>query len=139
MDLRRAICTRRWTAWTVFHLAAQAGLLRSWDEFDSYMTCNVLATQRLLEAAVANGRGPLPQHLHLVVYGRFATGSNEEAPLEPVSPYGITKLAAVHLCRAYALKDDLPITILRLFSVYGPRQRRTWATTSSSGASSTMN
>lgn len=105
----------------VFHLAAQAGLLRSWQEFDSYMTCNILATQRLLEAATPHH----PHFLHIStssVYGRFATG-DETAPLEPISPYGITKLAAEHLVRAYGTKDDLPTTILRLFSVYGPGQR----------------
>lgn len=105
----------------VFHLAAQAGLVRSWHEFDSYMTCNMLATQRLLEAAA-------PQRPHFLqistssVYGRFATG-DENSPLAPVSPYGITKLAAEHLCQAYAANFDLPVTILRLFSVYGPGQR----------------
>lgn len=106
----------------IFHLAAQAGLLRSWDEFPSYMTCNVLATQRLLKAAVRAGVGHFLNISTSSVYGRFATG-DEEAPLEPVSPYGITKLAAEHLCQAYARKDGLPVTILRLFSVYGPRQR----------------
>src|SRR5690606_11747172 len=57
----------------VFHLAAQAGLLRSWQEFESYMTCNVLATQRLLQAAMPSR----PHFLHIStssVYGRFATG-----------------------------------------------------------------
>lgn len=106
----------------VFHLAAMAGLLRSWQEFESYMTCNVLATQRLLAAAVEAG---IPHLLHIStssVYGRFATG-DETAPLAPISPYGITKLAAEHLCRAYAANHGLPVTILRLFSVYGPRQR----------------
>lgn len=108
----------------IFHLAAQAGLLRSWSEFDSYMTCNVQATQRLLEAAtaVADHR---PHFLNIStssVYGRVATGP-EDSPLKPVSPYGITKLAAEQLCWAYAAKDNLPVTVLRLFSVYGPRQR----------------
>lgn len=106
----------------VFHLAAMAGLLRSWQEFEDYMTCNVLATQRLLEAA----RDTHVRHLlHIStssVYGQFATG-DETSPLAPISPYGITKLAAEHLCRAYAEIHDLPVTILRLFSVYGPRQR----------------
>ncbi len=107
----------------VVHLAAMAGLVRSWQEFESYMTCNVLATQRLLEAL----RMAAPQ-AHLVhastssVYGRFATG-NEEAPLAPVSPYGITKLAAENLVRAYGMQYGLRATVLRLFSVYGPRQR----------------
>ncbi len=105
----------------VFHLAAQAGLLRSWVEFESYMTCNVLATQRLLEAAAPSR----PHLLHIStssVYGNFATG-DESSPLAPVSPYGITKLAAEHLVRAYATSFGLPTTILRLFSVYGPGQR----------------
>ena len=106
----------------VFHLAAMAGLLRSWQEFDAYMTCNVLATQRLLQAARDAG---VSHFLHIStssVYGRFATG-DETSPLAPISPYGITKLAAEHLCLAYAESYDLPVTILRLFSVYGPRQR----------------
>lgn len=105
----------------VFHLAAQAGLLRSWQEFESYMTCNVLATQRLLDAASPHK----PHFLHIStssVYGRFATG-DESSPLAPISPYGITKLAAEHLVQAYATQSDLPATILRLFSVFGPGQR----------------
>jgi len=107
----------------VVHLAAMAGLLRSWQEFESYMTCNVLATQRLLE-----GIRLAAPNAHLVhastssVYGRFATG-DENAPLAPVSPYGITKLAAENLVHAYAQQFGVRGTILRLFSVYGPRQR----------------
>jgi UDP-glucuronate 4-epimerase len=106
----------------VFHLAAMAGLLRSWQQFDQYMSCNILATQRLLEAAVA---AQVQHVLHCStssIYGRFATG-NEQSPLAPVSPYGITKLAAEQLCHTYGQKDGLPYTILRLYSVYGPRQR----------------
>jgi nucleoside-diphosphate-sugar epimerase len=106
----------------IFHLAAQAGLVRSWDQFDSYMTCNIQATQRLLEAAVAAGVGHFIHISTSSVYGRFATG-DETSPLEPISPYGITKLAGEHLCRAYARKDGLPVTVARLYSVYGPRQR----------------
>ncbi len=107
---------------TIFHLAAMAGLLRSWREFESYMTCNVLATQRLLETSVQQQVAHLIHISTSSVYGRFATDS-EDAPLEPISPYGITKLAAEQLCKAYAINYGLPVTILRLFSVYGPRQR----------------
>lgn len=107
---------------TVFHTAAMAGLLKSWQQFEEYMTCNVLATQRLLTAAVAADVGHFLHCSTSSVYGRFATG-DENAPLAPVSPYGITKLAAEQLCRAYGEKDGLRFTILRLFSVYGPRQR----------------
>ncbi|MCC6165826.1 MAG: NAD-dependent epimerase/dehydratase family protein [Caldilineaceae bacterium] len=106
----------------VFHLAAQAGLVRSWSEFDSYMTCNIQVTQRLLDATV---KSPVGHFLHIStssVYGRFATG-DETTPLAPISPYGITKLAAEHLVQAYGANHGLPTTILRLFSVYGPRQR----------------
>jgi nucleoside-diphosphate-sugar epimerase len=107
---------------TVFHLAAMAGLLKSWQQFDQYVSCNILATQRLLTAAVAARVQHFINCSTSSVYGRFATG-DEESPLAPVSPYGITKLAAEQLCRAYGQKDGLACTILRLYSVYGPRQR----------------
>ena len=106
----------------VFHLAAMAGLLRSWEQFDQYLSCNALATQRFLAAATAASVQRFVHCSTSSVYGRFATG-NEELPLRPVSPYGITKLAAEQLCHAYGEKDGLSYTILRLFSVYGPRQR----------------
>jgi UDP-glucuronate 4-epimerase len=106
----------------VFHVAAMAGLLKSWQQFDDYMTCNILATQRLLDSAVKAG---VRHYLHCStssVYGRFATG-DETSALAPISPYGITKLAAEQLVQAYGQKDGLNWTILRLYSVYGPRQR----------------
>ena len=106
----------------VFHTAAMAGLLKSWQQFEEYMTCNILATQRLLAAAVDAQVGHFLHCSTSSVYGRFATG-DENSPLSPISPYGITKLAAEELCRAYAAKDGLRYTIARLFSVYGPRQR----------------
>ena len=106
----------------VFHLAAMPGLMKSWTEFPLYETCNISGTQRLLEAA----RAAKPQQfIHIStssVYGKEAT-QGEDAPLQPFSPYGITKLAAEQLCRAYAANFGLPFTILRYFSVYGPRQR----------------
>ena len=106
----------------VFHLAAMPGLVRSWSDFDLYVSCNLQGTQRLLEAA----RDAEVKHfIHgstSSVYGRYATG-NEESPLAPVSPYGVTKVSAEHLCQAYASNYALPLTILRFFSVYGPRQR----------------
>jgi nucleoside-diphosphate-sugar epimerase len=107
---------------TVFHLAAMAGLIKSWSEFPLYATCNLDATQRLLDAARTVRIG---QFIHVStssVYGREAT-QPEDAPLEPFSPYGITKLAAEKLCFAYAANFGIPVTVLRYFSVYGPRQR----------------
>jgi nucleoside-diphosphate-sugar epimerase len=106
----------------VFHLAAMPGLMKSWNDFPLYSTCNLEATQRLLDAARDTR---LPHFIHVStssVYGREAT-EPEDSPTTPFSPYGITKLAAENLCRAYEANFGTPFTILRYFSVYGPRQR----------------
>jgi len=108
----------------IFHLAAMPGLMQSWTDFDGYWTCNVKATKRLLEAVVRSA-GRLRQFVYAStssVYGSYASG-DEMMPTRPVSPYGVTKLAGEHLCRAYAEAHDLPLVVLRYFSVYGPRQR----------------
>jgi nucleoside-diphosphate-sugar epimerase len=108
----------------VFHLAATPGLVQSWTDFEGYWSCNVQATQRLLEALRQNG-GPLRRLIYAStssVYGAFASG-DETLPTRPVSPYGITKLAGEQLCRAYCDAHALPVVVLRYFSVYGPRQR----------------
>jgi nucleoside-diphosphate-sugar epimerase len=87
------------------------------------MTCNVQATQRLLEAMrIAGGVEQLVYASTSSVYGAYVTGPESTTP-QPVSPYGITKLAAEHLIRTYDRQYGLPSTILRYFSVYGPRQR----------------
>ena len=107
----------------IFHLAAMPGLVQSWTDFDGYWTCNVQATQRLLEAVRhAPGLRRFVYASTSSVYGRFASG-DESMPTRPVSPYGMTKLAAEHLCRAYQEAHGLPVVVLRYFSVYGPRQR----------------
>ncbi len=107
----------------VFHLAAQAGLLRSWQEFDSYMTCNIQATQRLLEAAVAADRSRTscrsPRHRSTGA-SPPATRNHRWSPSRPTaSPSWPLNISV----RAYERKDGLPVTVLRLYSVYGPRQR----------------
>jgi nucleoside-diphosphate-sugar epimerase len=108
----------------VFHLAAMPGLVRSWSDFEGYWTCNVLGTQKLLEAIRRSG-GRLRRLIYAStssVYGKFASG-DESLPTKPHSPYGVTKLAGENLCRAYAEADGIPLVVLRYFSVYGPRQR----------------
>jgi nucleoside-diphosphate-sugar epimerase len=107
----------------IFHMAAMPGLLASWSRFDMYMTCNLQATQRLLQAACATGRAP--QFIHgstSSIYGSHVLGDEQTKP-QPVSPYGITKLAAERLAQVYGAQFGLPVSILRYFSVYGPRQR----------------
>ena len=107
----------------VFHLAAMPGLPRSWTDFSLYEGCNVAGTQRLLEAVHrAPGLRRFVYASTSSVYGRFGSG-DETLPTRPSSPYGVTKLAAEHLCRAYAEEHGLPLVVLRYFSVYGPRQR----------------
>jgi nucleoside-diphosphate-sugar epimerase len=108
----------------IFHLAAMPGLAKSWIDFDGYWTCNVQATQRLLEV-VRRAAPRLERFIQIStssVYGRFASG-DESLPLKPISPYGVTKLAAEQLCRAFEESYGLPLVVLRYFSVYGPRQR----------------
>jgi nucleoside-diphosphate-sugar epimerase len=125
LDLRQGwLDTLVADAEVIFHLAAMAGLLRSWTDFDEYLTCNVQATQRLLEAV---RRAPAAPRRFIYastssVYGSLASG-DEQLPTNPVSPYGVTKLAAEHLCQAYRITYGVPVVVLRYFSVYGPRQR----------------
>src|SRR6202034_959914 len=81
------------------------------------------ATQRLLKAVA--GRPGLRRFVYAStssVYGRYSSG-DESLPTRPISPYGVTKLASENLCRAFAEEHGLPVTVLRYFSVYGPRPR----------------
>ncbi len=109
----------------VFHLAAQAGVRSSWGtEFSIYTTNNILATQRLLEAAVKSDIQAFVFASSSSVYGDKAELPMREAvPLHPVSPYGVSKLAAEKLVELYHVNHELHTASLRYFTVYGPRQR----------------
>ena len=109
----------------VFHLAAQAGVRKSWGrDFQIYTSHNVDASQRLLEACVN-------RPIHRFVYASSSSlyGDNVTIPMredalpQPVSPYGVTKLAAEQLGYLYFVNHGVPATALRYFTVYGPRQR----------------
>lgn len=109
----------------VFHLAAQAGVRRSWgQEFSVYTGLNVDSTQRLLEACVNKPIERLVYASSSSVYGDdVAIPMSETALPQPVSPYGVTKLAAEQLCHLYHVNFGVPAVSLRYFTVYGPRQR----------------
>jgi len=109
----------------VFHLAAQPGVRRSWGrDFDIYTASNIQATQVLLEACTK-------QTLERIVFASSSSVYGDDAPMpmkedvrpRPVSPYGVTKLAAEQLCYLYHVNHGLPTVSLRYFTVYGPRQR----------------
>jgi nucleoside-diphosphate-sugar epimerase len=102
--------------------AAMAGLSRSWSDFELYSSCNLGGLARLIDAAASAGVSRFVQISTSSVYGRSAVG-DETIPTRPVSPYGVTKLAAEHLVQAHLAARRLPAVILRYFSVYGPRQR----------------
>ena len=110
----------------VFHLAAQAGVRKSWGrDFEIYTVNNIEATQVLLEAATGlPGLERLVYSSSSSVYGdRVAMPMREDALPEPVSPYGVSKLAAEQLCYLYFANFGVPAVSLRYFTVYGPRQR----------------
>jgi UDP-glucose 4-epimerase len=109
----------------VFHQAAQAGVRASWGrDFEIYAKHNVVATQRLLEAARDAGVRRFVYASSSSIYGDTADlPMREESLPRPISPYGVTKLAAEHLCWLYWKNYGLCTTALRYFTVYGPRQR----------------
>ena len=109
----------------VFHLAAQAGVRRSWgDDFSIYTSLNVNATQRLLESCVNSDIERLVYASSSSIYGDGARiPTREDERPQPLSPYGVTKLAAEHLCMLYHANYGLPTVAVRYFTVYGPRQR----------------
>ncbi len=109
----------------VFHLAAQAGVRASWGRsFRVYAENNVLATQLLLEECKS-------RDVKRVIYASSSSvyGDSVQLPLredlrcQPLSPYGVTKLAGEHLCDLYLTNFGVPTLSLRFFTVYGPRQR----------------
>ena len=109
----------------VFHLAGQPGVRASWGkDFTRYTENNITATQMLLEAAKGT---PLKKFVYASTSSVY--GDTDDLPMHedgltrPVSPYGVSKLAAEHLCYLYCKAFAVPTVALRFFTVYGPRQR----------------
>jgi UDP-glucuronate 4-epimerase len=109
----------------VYHLAAEPGVRSSWGQrFDRYLRNNIRATQRLLEASAREPGRRIVYASSSSVYGESeALPTPEDATPRPLSPYGVTKLAAEQLCRLYHAEQSVDAVALRFFSVYGPRQR----------------
>ncbi len=112
-------------AGVIFHLAAQAGVRRSWgSEFNHYVDCNILATQKVLEALRVTAGARLIYSSSSSVYGETRDlPMREDHRLRPVSPYGATKLSGEDLCELYHDNFGIEFAALRYFTVYGPRQR----------------
>ena len=114
----------------VFHQAGQPGVRASWrNQFDEYLSRNVQATQRVLEACSQHGVGRLVYASSSSIYGnadRYPV--DEEMRPKPYSPYGVTKLAGEQLCTLYGQNFGLSVASLRYFTVYGPGQRPDMAT-----------
>jgi len=109
----------------VIHLAGQPGVRLSWNEyFHVYVERNIVASQRVLEAARRTGVGRVVLASSSSVYGNAPEyPTTEDSPTRPYSPYGVTKLAMEQLAWAYAENWSVPVTVLRYFTVYGPWQR----------------
>jgi UDP-glucuronate 4-epimerase len=110
----------------IFHQAGQPGVRKSWgSDFSIYVRENVAATQNLLEAAkTCSTLKRLVYASSSSIYGNAEQyPTSETARPQPMSPYGVTKLAAEHLCTLYAQNFGLPTVSLRYFTVYGPGQR----------------
>ncbi len=107
----------------VFHLAAQPGVRSFGDVFPLYLRHNVLASQRVFEAAARDGVKVVFASSSSVYGAAERYPTSEETPPAPISPYGITKLAGEHLAAAYERSFGLRSTVLRYFNAFGPRQR----------------
>ena len=106
----------------VINEAAMPGLPQSWSNFEVYTSSNLIALQKLVEWVKDLPIQNFVQASTSSVYGKNAL-TNEMGALTPYSPYGVTKLAAENLLRAYSENFGVPVQILRYFSVYGPGQR----------------
>ena len=109
----------------IFHLAGQPSVHNSWgDDFQVYSNRNIVLTQRLLDAANAAKIGRLVNSSSSSIYGRVTSSPTRESDEKrPISPYGVTKLAAENLVTLYGSEFGLSTVSLRYFTVFGPRQR----------------
>jgi len=109
----------------IFHLAGQPSVHNSWGEdFQVYSNRNTVLTQKLLQAASKTKLTRFVNSSSSSVYGRVtSTPTKESDERRPISPYGVTKLAAENLVTLYGSEFGMSTVSLRYFTVFGPRQR----------------
>ena len=107
----------------IFHLAGQPGVASFGGLFPVYVRQNVLASQRLFEAAAEEGVRVVVASSSSIYGDAAAYPTSEDTVPHPLSPYGITKLACEHLAAAYGAEFGLEVATVRYFTIYGPRQR----------------
>jgi UDP-glucuronate 4-epimerase len=107
----------------VFHLAGQPGVRSFGDVFATYLRRNLLASQRVFEAAVRDGVKVVFASSSSIYGAAERYPTSEDTPPHPLSPYGITKLGCEQLAAAYAREFGLDCVVLRYFNAFGPRQR----------------
>jgi UDP-glucose 4-epimerase len=108
----------------VFHEAAQAGVRISVENPFKPNNINVVGTLNVLQASIDSNVKRVINASSSSVYGKVEyLPFDEKHPTQPVSPYGVSKLAAEHYCRVFYEVYGLPTVSLRYFTVYGPRMR----------------
>src|SRR6266699_6865986 len=107
----------------IFHLAGQPGVLSFGDLFPLYLRRNLLASQRVFEAAARDGVRVVFASSSSVYGAAERYPTPEDTPPRPLSPYGITKLGCEHLAAAYVREFGLDCVVVRYFNAFGPRQR----------------
>ncbi|MBA4496535.1 NAD-dependent epimerase/dehydratase family protein [Paenactinomyces guangxiensis] len=108
----------------IFHLAAIPGVRTSWGaNFKEYVENNILTTQTLLDTVQNSSVKKIVYASSSSVYGGMTGPTDEQQIPQPISPYGVTKLSAEHLCQLYVRNFQVPVVSLRYFTVFGPRQR----------------
>ncbi|GAA2650652.1 GDP-mannose 4,6-dehydratase [Streptomyces lunalinharesii] len=108
---------------TVFHLAALIGIPYSYDSPGAYVQTNVVGTENVAEACRRHGVRRMVHTSTSEVYGTARTAPiGEDHPLQPQSPYSASKIGADMMALSHWHAFELPVTVVRPFNTYGPRQ-----------------
>ncbi|MEJ1199436.1 MULTISPECIES: GDP-mannose 4,6-dehydratase [unclassified Streptomyces] len=108
---------------TVFHLAALIGIPYSYESPGAYVQTNVVGTENIAEACRRHAVRRLVHTSTSEVYGTARTAPiSEDHPLQPQSPYSASKIGADMMALSHWHAFELPVTVVRPFNTYGPRQ-----------------